>query len=97
MEIVKQEELDLPQQEELLREQVQIGSAEPRTLPNFLSKFRALRKIYRSPDIIRRITRESIQDAAADNIRYLELRFTPAALAQSQGYPLDEIVQDLLS
>lgn len=92
MEVVQQEGLDLPQQEELLREQVQIGTAEPKNLPNFLSKFRVLRKIYRSPEIIQRVTREAIQDAAADNIRYLELRFTPAALAQARDYPLGEVV-----
>jgi adenosine deaminase len=93
MEIARQENLDLPQEESLLREQVQIGKAEPRTLPNFLSKFRVLRPIYRSPEIIRRVTRESIEDAAADNIVYLELRFTPAALSQAKGFPASEVVE----
>ena len=93
MEIARQEGLDLPQEESLLREQVQIGSAEPRTLPNFLSKFRALRPIYRSPEIIQRVTYEAIEDAALDNIVYLELRFTPAALSQAKSFPIDEVVQ----
>ncbi|MFQ5923201.1 MAG: adenosine deaminase [Anaerolineales bacterium] len=92
MEIARQEGLDLPQEESRLREQVQIGSAEPKTLPNFLSKFRVLRPIYRSPEIIQRVTYEAIEDAAIDNIVYLELRFTPAALSQARGFPLHEIV-----
>ena len=92
MEIARQEGLDLPQEESLLREQVQIGSAEPKTLPNFLSKFRLLRPIYRSPEIIQRIVHEAIEDAAIDNIRYLELRFTPAALSQARDFPLDEVI-----
>ncbi len=92
MEIAKQEGLDLPQEETLLREQVQIGSAEPRTLPNFLSKFRVLRPIYRSPEIIQRVIHEAIEDAVIDNIVYLELRFTPAALAHARDFALDEVV-----
>ena len=92
MEIARQEGLDLPQEESLLREQVQIGSAEPKTLPNFLSKFRLLRSIYRSPEIIQRVIHEAIEDAAIDNIEYLELRFTPAALSQAKDFPLDEVV-----
>ncbi len=92
MDIARQEDLDLPQEEDLLREQVQIGSAEPRTLPNFLSKFHALRPIYRSPEIIQRVTNEAIEDAALDNVAYLELRFTPVALSQAMDFPLDEVV-----
>lgn len=93
MELAGQEGLDLPQEESQLREQVQIGSAEPKTLPNFLSKFQVLRPIYRSPEIIQRVTHEAIEDAAIDNIVYLELRFTPAALSQARDYPLSEVVE----
>lgn len=93
MEIARQEGLDLPQEESQLREQVQIGSAEPKTLPNFLSKFRALRPIYRSPEIIRRVTQEAIEDAAIDNVVYLELRFTPAALSQARDFAIPEVVE----
>lgn len=92
MELARQEELDLPKEEALLREQVQIGSAQPRTLPNFLSKFHLLRRIYRSPEIIQRVIHEAIEDAAIDNIVYLELRFTPVALSQVKDFPLREVV-----
>ncbi|MFQ5942121.1 MAG: adenosine deaminase [Anaerolineales bacterium] len=93
MEIARQEGLDLPQEESQLREQVQIGSAEPRTLPNFLSKFQALRPIYRSQEIIQRVIHEAIEDAAIDSIAYLELRFTPAALSQAKDFPLNEVIE----
>jgi adenosine deaminase len=65
---------------ESLRPQVQLMPDEPRTWQAFLSKFLVLRQFYRSPDIIQRVTREVIADAADDNIRYMELRFTPQAL-----------------
>jgi adenosine deaminase len=75
-----------------LREMVQIGPNEPLTFENFLSKFSTLRLFYRSPEIISRITQEAIADAAADNVRYLELRFTPAALSKVQDFPLAEVM-----
>lgn len=75
-----------------LRSMVQVQADEPLTFQNFLSKFATLRQIYRSPEIITRITREAIEDAAADNIRYLELRFTPAALSKVRGFGLDEVM-----
>jgi adenosine deaminase len=71
---------------------VQIQSGEPNTFQNFLAKFATLRLFYRSPEIIHRITREAIEDAALDNIRYLELRFTPIALSRAERFPLGEVI-----
>jgi adenosine deaminase len=75
-----------------LRELVQIGEDEEFTFENFLSKFQTLRLFYRSPEVIERITREAIQDAAADNVRYMELRFTPVALSRAESFPLAEVM-----
>jgi adenosine deaminase len=75
-----------------LRPLVQVHSEDPNTSRNFLSKFETLRKFYRSPDVIARITREAIADAAADNVRYLELRFSPAALSRVEDFPLAEVI-----
>lgn len=75
-----------------LRTMVQIDEGEPLTFENFLSKFSTLRVFYRSPEIISRITDEAIADAAADNVRYLELRFTPVALSRAQGFSLAEVM-----
>lgn len=65
---------------ERLRPHVQMMPGEPRDWQHFLGKFHVLRQFYRSPEIVKRVTREAIEDAAADNIKYLELRFTPQAL-----------------
>jgi len=59
---------------------------------NFLAKFGTLRLFYKSPDIIKRLTWEAIEDAALDNIRYLELRFTPVALSRAEGFPMAQVV-----
>lgn len=63
-----------------LRPFVQMIPGEPRTSAQFLGKFRVLRQFYRSEQIIKRVTYEVISDAAADNVKYMELRFTPQAL-----------------
>jgi adenosine deaminase len=54
---------------------------ETRNHQHFLGKFVTLRQFFRSPEVIRRLTCEAIADAAADNVKYLELRFTPPALS----------------
>lgn len=75
-----------------LRSLVQVNDEQPYTFQNFLSKFQTLRLFYRSPEIIGRVTREAVEDAAEDNIRYLELRFTPVALSKVEGFPLADVM-----
>lgn len=75
-----------------LRELVQVNDEDLFTFENFLSKFQTLRMFYRSPEAITRITREAIHDAAADLVRYLELRFTPVALSRAESFPLAEVM-----
>ncbi len=77
---------------ERLRPLVQVREEDPLTSTNFLSKFQTLRKFYRSSEVIGRIAREAVADAAADNVRYLELRFTPVALSRVENFPLPEVL-----
>lgn len=71
---------------------VQVQDQDPMTFSNFLDKFKTLRLFYKSPDVIHRVTREAVEDAAKDNIRYLELRFTPVALSRAEGFPLHDVM-----
>jgi adenosine deaminase len=91
-ELVRSEGIDLPSDEASLRRIVQVGQDDPKTSENFLSKFKHLREFYRSPEIIQRIVRETVIDAADDRVVYLELHFTPFALAQLRDFPLQEVV-----
>ncbi len=92
LDAARQHGIDVPDNAEALRARVQIGSDDPLTFQNFLSKFSTLRLFYRSPEIIDRITREAVEDAAAENIRYLELRFTPVALSRAERFPLHDVM-----
>lgn len=76
---------------ERLRPLVQMMPDDPRTAQQFLSKFSILRQFYRSIAIIERITYEMIEDAAADNIKYMEVRFTPKALTAMTDVSIDEM------
>ncbi|MDD2921119.1 MAG: adenosine deaminase [Anaerolineales bacterium] len=71
---------------------VQVQDKDPMTFSNFLDKFKTLRLFYKSPDVIHRVTQEAVEDAAKDNIRYMELRFTPVALSRAEGFPLNEVM-----
>jgi len=71
---------------------VQVQDQDPMTFTNFLDKFKTLRLFYKSPDVIHRVAREAVEDAAKDNVRYLELRFTPVALSRAEGFPLHDVM-----
>lgn len=92
LELVKSEGLDLPQEETALRTLVQVQPHAPHTPANFLAKFGYVRRFFTSPEVIQRVTREIIADAATDNVRYLELQFAPVALAEAGNFPLSEVV-----
>lgn len=82
VDIAREHAFEMPEYDtELLRPFVQMMPDERRDATHFLGKFATLRQFYRSPQVIQRIAREVVEDAAADNIRYLELRFTPRALS----------------
>lgn len=76
---------------------VQVQDQDPMTFSNFLDKFKTLRLFYKSPDVIDRVTREAVEDAAKDNCRYLELRFTPVALSRAEGFPLHDVMDWVIS
>lgn len=59
----------------------------------FLAKFSFLRRFYTTQAAVERIAYEAVADAAADNIKYMELRFNPVALSRNQGFSLDSVTR----
>lgn len=93
VDIARAHGIEMPDYEvETLRPFVQMMPEEPTAWENFIAKFKVLRQFFLSPEIIRRITHETIVDAANDNIKYLELRFTPRALSNLINCSLHEVV-----
>lgn len=97
LEIAQQYNLDVPHNLDQLRPLVQIMPDEPRSATNFLSKFATLRMFYCSLEVIDRITFECVEDAARDNIRYFELRFTPKALTNVTQASIKEVIEVVCS
>jgi adenosine deaminase len=93
VDIAQQYGIEMPEYDaETLRPFVQMIPGEPRNMQHFLAKFLTLRQFFRSLDIVAEIAREVVIDAALDNIKYMELRFTPPALANLIQVSFDEIV-----
>jgi len=97
VDIARKHGIEIPEDVLRLSTMVQIQEEDNLTFQNFLSKFNTLRLFYRSPDVIHRITREAIEDAAKDNIRYMELRFTPVALSRAERFPLHDVIDWVIS
>ena len=92
LEIARTQGITVPINTGSLGNLVQVQKHEPATFQNFLSKFSTLRQFYRSPEVIARVTREAVEDAFRDNIRYLELRFTPVALSRAARFHLGDVM-----
>lgn len=92
LEVARAHGLTVPHSPRQLGPLVQIQKREMLNYQNFLAKFATLRLFFRSPEVIQRITREAVEDAALDNIRHLELRFTPVALSRAEGFPMGEVI-----
>lgn len=89
-EIARAKGLPLPEPD--LPALVQVQQGESLTFTNFLSKFRTLRLFFDSPEIIARLAREAVEDAAAEGVIHMELRFTPLALARVKGFALADVM-----
>lgn len=92
LDIARQHGMTIPADVLRLSTLVQVQEEDKFTFQNFLAKFNTLRLFYRSPDAIHRITREAVEDAAKDNVKYMELRFTPVALSRAERFPLHDVV-----
>jgi adenosine deaminase len=96
-EIAREHGVDLPRWDlEQLRPYVQVVDDSP-DFQSFLSKFRLLRRFYSTREAVMRIAYEAVVDAAVDNIKYLELRFNPVALAKVQGFSYEEVAEWVIS
>lgn len=92
VDIARQHGITIPADVLRLSTLVQVQEQDKFTFQNFLAKFNTLRLFYRSPDAIHRITHEAVEDAAKDNVRYMELRFTPVALSRAERFPLHDVM-----
>ncbi len=86
--------IEMPEYDiELLRPFVQMMPSEARNSQHFLAKFMTIRQFFLSGDVIRRMVHEVVEDAAIDNVKYLELRFTPRALSNIIDCAFENVIE----
>ncbi len=66
------------------------------SLPEYLSKFPFVNSLLQTPDAMRRVTREILEDCAEDRVRVAEVRFCPQLHVASGATP-EEILEGVLA
>ncbi len=94
-ELARDQHIDLGAKDpDELRRMLQIGEARV-TLPEYLERFHITLRVLQTKEALRRAAFELAEDAAAENIRYLEVRYSPI-LHREQGLDMPEIVDAVL-
>jgi adenosine deaminase len=93
LDIAQKEKVHLPTYNlEEFRRLVQVHD-EPPDFINFLNKFKVARGFYPNRKAIERIVFEAVEDAALDNVKYLELRYSPTHFACDRRFPEEEVIR----
>ncbi len=78
-----------------LRPHVQVSDSEA-GLMAFIARFKYLTAVMVDAEACRRIARENVEDAAAEGIEYVELRFSPVFMAEANGLRPEEVVDAVI-
>lgn len=78
-----------------LRPHVQVTEAQP-GLMAFIARFRYLTAVMVDAEACRRIAFENVEDAAGEGIAYVELRFSPAFMAEANGLRPEDVVDAVI-
>ena len=93
LDIARKEKVKLPTYDlEKFRRLVQVND-DPPDFINFLNKFKVVRGFYPNQNSIERVAYEAVEDAARDNVKYLELRYSPTHFACDQRFPEEEVIR----
>jgi adenosine deaminase len=91
VELARNGRIELPTSDpEQLRRFMRVDDAHD--LEEFLSRFDYTIGLLQTPEAIERVAYEMVEDAAADNVRYLEVRYCPW-LSTRGGLTLDQVVE----
>ena len=90
IELARKAKVDLPaRSEDALRRWMLVDDA--RDLEDYLKRFDVTIALLQDPDAIERVAYEMVEDAKADGLRYLEVRYCPT-LSTRQGLSVEDAV-----
>lgn len=93
LDLAEQHGIELPADTlEGLRPHVQVTETQP-GLMAFIARFKYLTAIMADTEACRRIAFENVEDAAAEGIDYIELRFSPVFMAEAHGLDPEAVVE----
>lgn len=96
IELAEEHGVELPAtSEEGIRPYVQVSGRET-GLMAFIARFRYLTAVMVNAEACRRIAYENVEDAAAEGIDYIELRFSPVFMAETHGLDPAEVVEAVI-
>lgn len=91
--VAKKHNIPLPSYDvEELRPHLQI-TKDDHTLIDFLKKFEPIGPLFKDKAVIADLTYSAIQDANQDNVKYLELRYSPQYMAKAHNLDLEDVVK----
>ncbi|WP_298028980.1 adenosine deaminase [uncultured Dysosmobacter sp.] len=95
VELARKNGVEMPSWEkDFIRREIELREDAPRDFSGFIRAFTYLRAVLKDKEAFTRIIIECIEDAAKENIKYLELRFNPGALVKN-GIPYEDIISSV--
>ena len=95
IDIAKKENIEIPSfKEEIVKKFIEVPK-DCTSLNEYLKKFELPNKIMQSSYSLERIAFELLEDAASENIKYIEIRFAPQ-LHTKGGLSFDQVIKSVL-
>ncbi|WML57884.1 adenosine deaminase [Neobacillus sp. PS2-9] len=95
IDIAKREDISLPTLDRDEIQQELIAPLDCESLDEYLKRFALPNLVMQSQENLKRITFELFEDAAKENVKYMEVRFAPL-LHTAQGLSVEEIIQSVI-
>lgn len=95
IDIAKKENINIPSFNiDIIREQV-TAPLECESLNEYLKRFALPNVVMQSKESLRRVTFELMEDCAKENVKYIEIRFSPV-LHTKKGLTVEEVIESVL-
>ena len=95
IELAKKHNIEIPSYEKGTIMKFLVAPADCKSLVDYLKVFDIPKKVMQTEDALRRITFELYEDAAKENVKYMEVRFAPM-MHTFKGLALNEVIESVV-